>query len=414
MIQQSTRVPGSPTFRAFCFLLVLGGLIGKVAAKESNEIGDASVAQLIDQLGASRFSDREQASKQLLAYGLDVYGALQDVQDHSDRETRLRVRELLSELVLIDRQQKIKAFVATNDLPSPDELPGWDSFRKVAGDSMASRQLMGEMLKNNWDMLAKAEADPGEAGTLLIQRCEELHQALSIRRESIGSADVAALLLLAIHPETGAYRSTQQQIYNFCYRIRVEPAPHRDLPETDPLRKLLGAWVARPVDVANTAFYSLNIALRYSLPEGLTPAVQILKENNSAPYIRQYAILTVARFKDMSSRQRLEEMLADQSVCYTQKDPRSKKVAFESQIRDVALAILIHLDGKNPADFGFERMRKSTSMVYQPNTLGFTSAEKRQLAFDAFARLRSDAGQPLPALDRPAERRDAQVVNPHS
>ncbi len=359
---------------------------------------DAAVADLIRQLGATRFSDRERASKTLLSHGLNVYTTLQSVQDHPDRETRLRVRELLSDLVQLDRDRRIAGFLSGEHREDSqyENLPGWELMRQIAGDSSASRRLMAEMLQGNWDLLSSADRDPSDAATLLMQRCKDLQDAVSLRREQVQTADVAALLLLAVHPETGIYQNTQQQIYNFCYRIRVQPAPSDPSAEVDPLRKLLGAWVSRPADVGNTAFYSLNIALRYALPEGLVPAVQILDENAAAPYIRQYAILSVARFKDHQSRHRLESLLHDDSVCYTQKDPRSKHVAFESQIRDVALAILIHLDGRDPAEFGFTRMRTSNSMVFQPNTLGFTTQEKRQEAIDAYLKHRAELGSPLP------------------
>ena len=120
------------------------------------------------------------------------------------------------------------------------------------------------------------------------------------------------------------------------------------------------------------------------------PAVKILEEKNAAPYIRQYAILTVARFKDHESVPLLKTLLDDESVCYSQTDPKTKNVAFQSQVRDVALAILLYLDGQDPKDFGFKKLRTSTNMVYQPNTLGFASDELRAAAFDTWKVL--DAG----------------------
>ena len=366
-------------------------LLGSPHEPRTSSANPDTIAELIDQLGASRFSDRERASHALLGMGLDVYEALLQIQDHPDRETRLRVRQLLAELVDIDRRNKLAQFVAERS-HAETALPGWRQFCQIAGDTPASRELMAEMLDENWELLARADVDGSAAGALLIQRCEELQYSLSLRRRHISRSDVATLLLIAVNPDVGVYKNTQQQIYNFCYRIRVAPQSSKQTGQDDPLRKLLGAWVARPGDVANTAFYSLNIALRYSLPEGLIPAEQILAENTAAPYIRQYAILTVGRFKDHGSRERLELLLSDESICYTQTDPKTKKVAFQSQIRDVALATLLHLYGRNPADFGFERVRRSANMVFQPNTLGFVSEAKRTKAFEAFHELRDVAG----------------------
>ncbi len=277
---------------------------------ETAPSAEADFARLIDQLGADSFAERERASKQLLSQGLAVYADLQNVDHHPDRETRLRVRRLLLELVEIDRQTQLSEFItfAERDF---DELPGWTRLREIVGDTRPARLLMAGVLRENWDVLAESEQDANSAAAILMRRCEELQHARSVERRQLEREDVASLLLLAVNPDVGVYKQTQQQIYNLCYQIRFGPdrASGVTITDDDPLRKLLGAWVARPSDVADTAFYSLNIALRFSLPEGLVPAVQILDENNAAPYIRQYAILTVARFKDRQSVPRLKGAL---------------------------------------------------------------------------------------------------------
>lgn len=365
---------------------------------------DAEVAQLIKQLGADSFSQRERASKQLLARGLDVYADLQNAENHPDRETRMRVRRLVANLVEMDRQTQLAEFIMNLEGDFA-QLPGWTRLREIAGDTRATRMLMAGVLRDNWNLLAESERDAGSAEATLVRRCEELQYSRSVQRRQLKREDVAALLLLAVNPEVGVYKQTQQQIYNLCYRIKFanNQSGGVTISADDPLRKLLGAWVARPSDVANTAFYSLNIALRFSLSEGLVPAVQILEENNAAPYIRQYAVLTVARFKDHESAPLLKTLLEDESVCYSQTDPRTKNVAFQSQVRDVALAVLLYLDGHDPKDFGFAKLRPSTNMVYQPNTLGFANDELRAAAFDAWKALEAAKAEEQIAADSLSE-----------
>ena len=345
----------------------------------------ADVARLIEQLGADSFSQRERASKKLLARGLHAYADLQNAENHSDRETRMRVRRLLLNLVEIDRQTQLSEFI-TNMERDFEQLPSWIRLREIVGDTRAARMLMAGVLRDNWDVLAESERDANSAEATLARRCEELQYSRSVQRRQLNREDIAALLLLAVNPKVGVYQQTQQKIYNLCYRIHFadNQSGGVSITDDDPLRKLLGAWVARPSDVANTAFYSLNLALRCSLAGGLVPAVQVLEENNAAPYIRQYAILTVARFENHQSVPLLKTLLDDESVCYSQTDPKTKNIAFQSQVRDVALAILLYLDGHDPKDFGFEKRRPSTNMVYQPNTLGFGNDELRAAAFDAW------------------------------
>ncbi len=83
----------------------------------------------------------------------------------------------------------------------------------------------------------------------------------------------------------------------------------------------------------------------------------------------------------------------DESVCYSQTDPRTKNIAFQCQVRDVALAILLYLEGHDPKDFGFQKRRPSANMVYQPNTLGFENDEVRAAAFAAWEELEAEPAE---------------------
>jgi len=52
-----------------------------------------------------------------------------------------------------------------------------------------------------------------------------------------------------------------------------------------------------------------------------------------------------------------------------------------TQIRDVALAMLIQMEKKSHKDYGFSFARANLTMHFNPYTMGFTSNEARTNAF---------------------------------
>lgn len=76
----------------------------------------------------------------------------------------------------------------------------------------------------------------------------------------------------------------------------------------------------------------------------------------------------------------LEELLDDHAVCYKRAHPQTQKLIFECQLRDVALATLMHLYGQDPKKFGFQQLQSNPQFVFQPYTIGFSSEDQRRTA----------------------------------
>ena len=88
------------------------------------------------------------------------------------------------------------------------------------------------------------------------------------------------------------------------------------------------------------------------------------------PYAANYALLVVGKFGGPDDVDRLESQLMDQAICAQSRSPRPATPpantdptkpqppstrSFETQIRDVALAVMLHLSGQKLADYGFSR-----------------------------------------------------------
>ena len=92
---------------------------------------------------------------------------------------------------------------------------------------------------------------------------------------------------------------------------------------------------------------------------------------------REYAILTIAKLGDDKHLPILEELLDDQSVCQQRTDAKTK-VTTQTQVRDIALAAIIHLSGEDPKQFGFTQLRENPLSVFVSNTAGFANDQQRQ------------------------------------
>lgn len=57
----------------------------------------------------------------------------------------------------------------------------------------------------------------------------------------------------------------------------------------------------------------------------------------------------------------------------------------KSQLRDVALAVRIARNGEDPAEFGFNYLRRNECTTYSPSSLGFRDSAERNAAFEKWA-----------------------------
>ena len=77
----------------------------------------------------------------------------------------------------------------------------------------------------------------------------------------------------------------------------------------------------------------------------------------------------------------LESLLDDQTICSSS---RVKTKVRQTQIRDVALAAILHLAKQDLKDYGFDRAQPNSNTVFHANSLGFESDEQREHAIDAW------------------------------
>jgi len=84
----------------------------------------------------------------------------------------------------------------------------------------------------------------------------------------------------------------------------------------------------------------------------------------------------------------VEPFLKDKTP-YATAVPINGKTKYRTQIRDIALAVLVHLSSQDPKQFGFDRIRKNSLYLFDPHSLAFADDESRATAILHWAEFRS-------------------------
>ncbi len=366
----------------------------------------AKISELVQKLGSGSYRARETATRALARIGVPAKVELLKALESSDAEVRYRARLILSEVLELDFKVRLEAFIDDVHGKREHDLPGWQRFREQVGDGPVSRRLFADMVRSEPALLEAGELGGQYAGAAFEGRCQQIQEGMRVpgrqaeRQVQVGT--VAALLFVGGQNKVDISMPAAMSVTNFCYQqpFRQAIAGGDSAPV---LKKLVGGWVRRDFASDSTAAYqTMMLALQFNVREGIEPALAMIKDGGGNPHMRQYALLVVGKFGSSDDIQRLEPLLSDQAICAQQQiavpteiakeDPTNPKAMknemMETQIRDVALAVIIHLCGQKPADFGFQRVQPNSTVLFNTATLGFTSQEQRAAALNKWQQWR--------------------------
>jgi hypothetical protein len=348
---------------------------------------------LVAQLGSPRFIERQIATEALSSMGQEAKGAVLRAKNSTDPEVVKRAEQILLAIRLDGKQRVINAFIAGEDVEAEGDLPLWAEYQAIAGTSAEAKQLFVQMLEEEWSFLDMvAQGEPRVVSNLLAARVVALEAAIRDGREkrgvSVGS--VATLLLVAAGGEVQL--PNQANLMSLCYRSQEFETAMRAGSAREPLRALMGKLIAKDTGGPYLT-QRFHFALHYDLKEGLTPARQVLAERQGIAHVRLYAILVVGKLGDEQDLKLIGELLDDAGVVSSHN--RVNKVRITTEVRDVALAVLIHRSGGNFADYGLPDIKSNPTTLMQTSSIGFPSEEER-LAAIAKWRSQHDATPPTP------------------
>jgi hypothetical protein len=337
-------------------------------------------ADLIRQLGSRRFTVREAAARQLLEMGRSARGALQVGQHDPDPEVADRCRRLLPQAAYADFQVRLDAFLADKEGKQEHDLPGWDRFQKLMGKDKEGRELFAEMLKTNAELFVGFELEPKSFPDKYAGRCQELTglmfapQPGGVRAQP-KSADLATVFFFGAEPDAARAIRNNQLVGNLLWQPAFQNTV-RNGPAAESFKKLFLAWMEQRTDV-NSVNHCLAMVQQLNIKEGVDFAARVMKNKEMQVYVRAQAATVLGKMGGKEHITPLEGLLDDDAqvgnfnmngqLCIT-------------QMRDVALAMVIHLSGQKPQEFGFEFLKNQPNTVFSYPYLGFADDKERSAA----------------------------------
>jgi len=360
-------------------LLLLGPAFSFTDLPSSSEAKRA--AGLVRQLGSDSFAEREQASAELQKMGLAARSALVQGKDDVDLEIRRRCLDLLPAILEIDLQNRVAAFVADKEGKSQHDVPLWQRYRKTVGEDPAARQLFCEMLQGDtlYFLLDCAEY-PDRQREILERYCRKLQQRLYGQRpgmpaEGLTRGHVAAALFVG-----GEFKGNLQQLTAFMLSgLLYQPVVRTSLnegPTAPPFKAVLLRWMNNQTN-ENVILQLTQLIQNLQLKEGVEYLATVIREKKVRGIFLAQAAISLARMGNRDQVPVLETLLDDRTAVG---QIRFNAVLGVSEVRDVALGMLVHLTGQSHKDYGFAFAAQQPGLLFSPYYLGFTNDQQREAA----------------------------------
>ena len=348
MFNPPCRLAGVLTFAAWCWITTVAR-----AEEPAMASSRATAEQLVGQLGDAGYQQRERASQQLLEIGLEAKATLDDGMRHPDAEIAFRCRRLWDEVRF---------------------LAGWQQVSLIVGDSPTARALYDKMFLADPDLWYELAESPGPLDGLFPERRAQLEQA--VKQAQVPAVILEGTLANAFYFGLLARQTKpQQELDSVDDLLRVGPC-RQALKDNEALGDLWDLW-AKATGSDGPALDRLLGALQNKRPQARDIALDMLAEERIPAGQRQYALLTLAKFKNPADDEVIQKWLNDSSPLDTL---FSRGTVVKSQLRDVALAATIYRAGQDPGAFGFGYAKPDPNTLYSPSTLGFKNEEERAQA----------------------------------
>jgi|GEM_PF-904282 len=383
---------------------------------------------LLQKLGSDSYRDREDAQAELAKMGRLAKGVLAEAATTGeDPEIRLRAARLLPKANAADLKARIDTFLEDKQGKFEHDLPGLKVFREKLGAGDKSRALYAEILKSpyNLELFAAVEKGNTEGGRAVGDRRNTMWMDMNGQR-FVGTgkptaprqpslADIAAVLFAEALVPSDSIPKTGQWAYMNSGQFLQQSASITELNSSDrphhtAYRTIVANWIGTRTDAMEMSniVYMLNNAPFASFKESQTLLRRIVLTDGVQLWARGQALNMLVQKNGKDEAKFLRGALkgelraGDYPDLYpNEKDP-NRKIAISNdgvvqqvhwqkpgqpqgqmysiQLRDAALAFLLHQEKLNIRDFGFETQPGFNPPPGQPLYFGqyaFTTDEQR-------------------------------------
>lgn len=332
------------------------------SAPDSNERARHRAFDLVAELGNPAYRVREKAARELVRLGAAAVDALRKGVSNPDAEVSERCKRLLPQALDDRLQEQIAVFLANLDGPIPQDLPGLQRWLKLAGQSKESRALYAAMVKEQRRVLIDVEAHPQNAPLRYQAFCREVYDRArdpmtGVRADAVGRSEVLAFLFLGSDPH--CRQGTTGNFYYGPSSLFLSSTHLTGLisgaTASDAAKKVFLGWLEneRHLLLRRRGYAA---AANADLKEAGPLALQVAADKALAPAARAYPLIAAARLFRAEDVKDLEKLMDDKTIVGR---TSINGEAHTAEMRDIALAIALQAAGREPADFGFDRLRNN-------------------------------------------------------
>jgi hypothetical protein len=369
--------------------VILGTAICLGSCAQSANAAEPSATDVdrwIGELGSDNYSVRKAAAQELSDGGFASRAALSRAADGPDPEIRAAARRLVALIDDSEFHRRLAEFAADTDGSRGVTLPGWNEFAELVGRDPAARALFVDMQREEASLLGRMFADSksdqevaweAQVGRLMRAR---IYNQPSEFTAPLGSC--ATLLFLGSLSDANISDNGARSLV----QLTQIPPVSNSLAAKEPrsaVRRLVSAWIVHCPNRSETVVEQrLAIMLQQNLAEALPFALEIIgrdpKYLTISPSRQVMAILAVGKFGSEEHVTAIEPLLEDRTELVSHQQLNGPGTDLVSiQVRDVALAVLLHLTGQEPLTYGFLHARSQEQTVFDISSLSMKDDQQR-------------------------------------
>ncbi len=308
-----------------------------------------SAAELVKQLGNTRYAVREAAARQLMELGPDAVPALEQGTKATDQEVRNRCVALLPQAKAAEWKHRSAAYLADTSGKQKHELPLLADWEKLIGKPDAgSRKLFAEMIRADGEFLQTVATDRKNAAKACLDRCKIVLAQVRTAKGQIKAdlGDIAAILFV----DTLAPVRYDWSNSTFPAHLLNNPSTMDAITaaDTGPItRRLLLKWAGVRPEHDSYAFQRFAcLVQKKPFPEAAAYLAKTAR-NKKADVLsmRLLAVQALGKVGGKIASETLAELVADTSPLFGGSPEQYR-------LGDSALAASLTLHGKKLSDYG--------------------------------------------------------------
>jgi len=368
---------------------------GKSAARDLTE---PQVREMIGKLASTSFSERQQASKDLLNVTPEFVSLLEDAAKSLSGETQARLRVILPQVRNRLFNDQLGAFLKKPSIETAQSLPQWERFERICGHEDDALSMFSQILEAEKQLFATRLFAVRELPAMLESRTTDIAKQFNgSADEEFPIASVAAVMLLGSETETRLVRGTSTNISSALDDPRFRRII-QDGVYSRALRAIVEAWIVRKGLAAERP---LLFSMQHDLAAGRTVAIRVIESKSRRPDMI-LSILCLAKLSDPADLPLIEALLDNETILWPQRGQVVKTLIsgeapvdtnYNIQTRDVALIAAAHLRGISTTEIG-SMARTSDVTLFAIDSIGFSTDEARSKAFAAYRKFAAANGVP--------------------